>query len=281
MFRTRYFAVCAVLIAVAGSLMTVAQTCAVGADDKKPADDQEAKYLAVLRSDAPAAEKALACKGLAIYGGKNAVPALAPLLADEQLASWARIALQTIPDPAAEDALRQAMGKLRGRLLIGVINSIAVRRDAKAADGLIERLKDADTEVAAAVAEGCIRCAEKLQADGNSDQAVRLFDAVCKAEVPKQRIVEATRGAILARGAAGVPLLVEQLRSPDKARFAIGLRVARELADREATDALAAELPRATPQRQALLILALADLPALIARVAGRQNPDDTSAIFR
>jgi HEAT repeat protein len=227
---------------------------------------------------------------LAIYGGREAVPALAPLLADEQLASWARIALQTIPDPAAEDALRQAMGKLQGRLLIGVINSIAVRRDAKAVDGLIERLKDADPEVASAaavalghiggpeaaktleasladapaairsaVAEGCIRCAENLQADGNGAQAASLFDAVCKADVPKQRIIEATRGAILARGAAGVPLLVQQLRSPDKARFAIGLRVARELAGREATEALAAELPRATPERQALLLLALAD----------------------
>ena len=30
------------------------------------------------------------------------------------------------------------MGKLQGRLLIGVINSVAVRRDAKAFDGLIE-----------------------------------------------------------------------------------------------------------------------------------------------
>ena len=292
---------CAVLIAAAGFLTTVAQTCAAGADDKKPAGDQQAQCLAVLRSDAPAAEKALACKRLAIYGGKGAVPALAPLLADEQLASWARIALQAIPDRAADDALRQAMGKLRGRLLIGVINSIAVRRDAKAADGLIERLKDADTEVAAAaavalgriggaaaaktleqsladapaavrsaVAEGCILCAEKFQADGNGEQAVRLFDAVRKAEVPKQRIVEATRGAILARGPAGAALLVEQLKSPDKARFAIGLRVARELAGREATEALAAELPRATPQRQALLILALADrgdtaaLPAVL-----------------
>ena len=301
MFRTRYSAKYALLIAAAGFLTTAAQTFAAEADDKNPAGDQEAKYLAVLRSDAPAAEKALACKGLAIYGGKDAVPALAPLLADEQLASWARIALQTIPDPAAEDALRQAMGKLQGRLLIGVINSIAVRRDAKAADGLIERLKDADPEVASAaavalgrvggpaaaktleaslanapaairsaVAEGCIRCAEKLQAEGNAEQAVKLFDAVCTAEVPKQRIVEATRGAILARGSAGAPLLVEQLRSPDKARFAIGLRVARELAGRAATEALAAELPRATPERQALLLLALADrgdaaaLPAVL-----------------
>ena len=180
-----------VLGAAGGFVITVAQTCAAGADEKKTAGDQEAKYLAVLRSDAPAAEKALACKGLAIYGGKDAAPALAPLLADEQLASWARIALQAIPDQAAEEALRQALGKLQGRLLIGVINSVAVRRDAKAVDGLIDRLKDADPEVASAaavalghiggpaaaktleaflvnapaairsaVAEGCIRCAE-------------------------------------------------------------------------------------------------------------------------
>jgi HEAT repeat protein len=279
-----------VLIAVAGFLTAAAQTRAAGADDKKAAGDQEAKCLAVLRSDAAPAEKALACKRLAIYGGKQAVPALAPLLADEKLASWARIALQAITDPAADDALRQALGKLQGRLLVGVINSIAVRRDAKAVGGLVERLKDVDAEVtsAAAVAlgriggeaaarsiepllagaptavrsaaaEGCVLCAEKFQSEGNARQAVRWFDAVRKADVPPQRIIEATRGAILARGPAGVPLLVEQLRSPDKARFVLGLRVARELAGRETTEALAAELPGATPPRQALLILALAD----------------------
>ena len=116
MFKTRYLVVCAILMAA---------TCAAGAEDKKPVGDQQAECLALLQSDAPAAEKTLACKRLAIYGGKEAVPALAPLLADEQLASWARIALQTIPDPAAEDALRQALGKLQGRLLIGVIMRVA------------------------------------------------------------------------------------------------------------------------------------------------------------
>jgi hypothetical protein len=41
----------------------------------------------------------------------GAVPALAALLTDEQLAAWARIALEAIPDPAADQALREAAAR--------------------------------------------------------------------------------------------------------------------------------------------------------------------------
>ena len=65
---------------------------------------------------APPAEKALACKQLAIYGAKDAVPALAPLLSDPELASWARIALEAIPGPAADAALRERPGQGAGQV---------------------------------------------------------------------------------------------------------------------------------------------------------------------
>jgi len=271
-------------------LLLLRAAAPVQAADKAPAEDKQLKPLAVLRSDAPPQDKAMACKQLAIYGKKDAVPALVPLLADARLSSWARIALEVIPDPAADEALRQASGQLQGRLLVGVINSIGVRRDAQGVECLLARLKDADAEVASAaavalgriggpaavkalepslgngpaavrsaVAEGCILCAEKFLSGGKREEAVRLYDLVRKADVPKQRILEAIRGAILARQEAGVPLLIEQLKSPDKAAFAVGLRVARELAGREVTDALLAELGRMTQERQGLLILALAD----------------------
>ena len=106
----------------------------------------------MLQSNAPPQEKAIVCKKLAICGNQEAVPALAALLADAKLASWARIALEAIPDQAAGDALRKAAGKLQGRLLVGVINSIGVRRDAKAVDLLTQKLNDAETEVVAAAA---------------------------------------------------------------------------------------------------------------------------------
>ena len=265
-----------------------------------PAEKQR-QLIALLKSDAKPAEKAVACKRLAVYGTKDAVPALAPLLADEHLASWARIALEAIPGSAPDAALLAAAGKLQGKLLVGTINSIGVRRDAGAVGVLTAKLKDADAEVASAaavalghiggakasktltqfltaaptevrsaVAQGCILCGEGFLAQGKSAEAAKVYDTVRKAEVAKQRILEATRGAILARGSAGLPLLIEQLKSADKALYGIGLRTARELPGRNVTEALAAELDRSSPDRQAFLLLALSDrhdeavLPAIV-----------------
>jgi len=58
---------------------------------------------------------------------------------------------------------------------------------------------------------------------GKPTEARKLYDTVRAANVPRQRQLEAIRGAILARQSAGLPLLLEQLRSPDKALFGIGL----------------------------------------------------------
>ena len=277
-------------------------SAAPAADTQTSPADKERALITLLRSSAPPAEKAVACKRLAIYGTKDAVPALAPLLSDQHLASWACIALEAIPGPAPEAALRSAMGKLQGKLLIGVINSIAVRRDAKAVSGLVKKLKAEDADVASAaavalgriggdkaakalsqslagasatvrpaIAEGCILCAEQLLAQGKPADSVKLYDIVRAAQVPRQKMLEATRGAILARQSAGLPLLLEQLRSSDKALFGIGLRTARELPGRAVTEALAAELPQTNPDRQSFLLLALADrtddaiLPAVLA----------------
>ena len=281
----RYFTWCVILIIVAASAWTVAQDRPGPAANLKQRD-----LIAVLRSNAPKSEKAITCKQLAIYGTEQSVPALAPLLADKELASWARIALEAIPGPASDAALRDALGKLHGRLLVGTINSIGVRRDAQAVGALAEKLNDANSSVASAaavalghiggeqatkalsqsladapdgvrsaVAEGCILCAEWLLAHGKAAEAVKLYDTIREADVPDQRHLEAIRGAILARRSAGVPLLIEQLRSEEKKRLGIGLRTARELPGRNVTEALAVELTRLSPDRRPLLLLAVAD----------------------
>ncbi len=290
----RSFARRAACLAAALSAFLFQPLDVAGAEET--AAERQKRLIAVLESsDAPKAEKAITCKHLARFGDGEAVPALAALLTDEQLAAWARIPLEAIPDPAADEALREAAAQLEGRLLVGVINSIGMRGDAKAVDILSAKLADADPEVAAAaavalgrigddaatealsqflsgsamadapkkvrsaVAEGCILCAEKSAQSGDAATALRLFDGVRGADVPEQRVLEATRGAILVRKADGVASLVELLNSDDRERFALGLWVARELPGREATDALVAELDRMAPERQALLMLAVMD----------------------
>ncbi|MCE9608245.1 MAG: HEAT repeat domain-containing protein [Planctomycetia bacterium] len=297
MHTTRFTAGCLVLF----SVLLLATTTAEAQENSKPGHPTEPELIQLLRSDAPAAAKAPACKLLAVYGSEGAVPELAKLLTDEQLASWARIALEAIPGSAADEALRGAIPALKGKLLIGVINSIGVRRDAGAVEVLTARVQDPDAETASAavvalghignsaalkalraslaaapapiktaVAEGCVLCAERLLAAGNHDEAVAVYDEVRKAEVPKQNVLEATRGAILARRAGGIPLLIEQLKSPDKSFFQIGLSTARELPGAEVSPALSAELVGAAPERAALLLNVLADrgdktvLPAVL-----------------
>ena len=261
----------------------------------KASPEKEKELLAILRSEAAPGEKAIACKRLAIDGSREAVPELAKLLPNPQLSSWARTALEVIPGPEADEALRKAAATLEGRLLVGMINSIGVRRDANAVEPLTTRLQDKDAEVASAaavalgrignaaaakslrsalasapvpvrsaVAEGCVLCAEQLLTSGNATAATEIFDEVRKAAVPKQRILEATRGAILARNQAGIPLLLELFRSEDKAMFRLGLTTVREFPGGEVDKALAAELANAKPERAVWLVQAMADRPATV-----------------
>jgi HEAT repeat protein len=295
---------------------TMLLSASAPADDAAQSSDREQELIALLRSDAPAAEKALACKHLAVHGTAAAVPELAKLLGDEQLASWARIALEVIPGPEVDEALREAMNSVDGRLLVGVINSIGVRRDTMAVDPLTDRLTNDDVMVASAaaaalgrigndpaanslrqaladgparirssVAEGCVLCAERFLSEGNAELATSIYDEVRNADVPRPRILEATRGAILARKQDGIPLLVEQLRSPEKDLFQIGLSTSREFPGDKIDHALAAEVPTAEPQRAALIVLAMADrektviLSAVLAAAVDGPKPVRLAAI--
>ena len=300
----RYFTHCIVCLA---ALIALATASAQAFQDPTEASAKEVELLELLRSDAPKAEKAIACKNLAIYGSDEAITELAQLLPDPQLSSWARIALEAIPGDASDEALRQATKSLQDsqqyRLLVGTINSIGVRQDEQAVDLLTEKLNQASfpgsqdsavtsadirsaaavalghigntaatqslkaalstapVNVRSAVAEGCVLCAEKLHAAGDSVAATEIYDAIRKTDLPMQRIIEATRGAILARQQDGIPLLMETFQSPNEKLFQLGLGTAREFPGSQVDQALAVTMTRATPERAALIVQAMADRP--------------------
>lgn len=243
--------------------------------------------LAQLKPEAPLAERARACQQLALVGTTEAVPALAALLGDPQLGHYAREALEAMASPEADAALRTALDRLQGAQLVGAINSLGVRGDDAAAPALVKYADGGEANAAAAAlfalarigtptalakvqaalssarrdaaAEAAIVAADRLLALRQTAEAAKLFDAVRTSGVAGQPRLSAIRGAILARGAAGVPLLLENLRSPDAALRDLALRAMRELPGAEATAAVVAELPRVSPPLQPPVLAALVD----------------------
>lgn len=274
-----------------------------------PPDPQEqaAWALGVLKSDATRKQKADACRMLQRVGGKEAVGALAGLLADEESSHMARYALEAIPDPSVDAALREALGKTKGRQLAGVIHSIGMRRDPQAVQPLSAFLRDADKDVAAIAAaaigrigtpeaaqvleralasptpalyDGVLRCADALANAGQSAAAIALYARVRDSKALPYVRAAAIRGIVRAKGAEGPAYLAEQLRTPDLLLFAAMLHLAQsELPGKEFTLALAGEVGGQQGERKAMLVQALgargdeAAVPALGALAAAGEKP--------
>jgi len=181
-------------------------------------------------------QRVKACMRLAQVGAKEAVPALAALLSDQRLADYARFGLAPIPDPSVDDALRGALKKVKGKLLVGVIDSIGQRKDAKAVDALAKLMYHADAEVAqaavaaigqisgprsaqilldglkktkgplrAAMAAAGLVSAEGLMASGDRKQAFALYDVLSRMDIPRPVRLAAMHSTIAAETALGRP----------------------------------------------------------------------------
>ena len=140
---------------------------------------------------------------------------------------YARYGLEPIADPSADDALRAALSKLKGNQLIGVINSIGKRRDAKASPALASMIYGSDVDVAraAAAALGSIggpssvkdaagrprkdewhdengrrRCLPGLRrassGGGKRDEALALYTSLSAPDMPKPVRLAAMHGII-------------------------------------------------------------------------------------
>ncbi|MHC4109847.1 MAG: HEAT repeat domain-containing protein [Planctomycetota bacterium] len=257
-----------------------------------PPAGSEDKLIAVIKSDASHKEKADACRHLAIIGTKKSIAPLAALLGDEKLSHMARYALEPIPDTAVDIAFRDALSKLKGQPLVGLIGSIGVRGRCQGVFmKLIDMLDDPDPDVAQAAAralgkiprrshsaiakgltdaletapaanrlaicEGLFRCAEAFAANEHSDMAVAIYDRLMKLDSPHQVRGGALRGAILTRGKDGVPLLREYLQSKDYIMFSAAVQAAQEMKGGEVTTALTDGLKDLSADNQILIIQTL------------------------
>lgn len=270
------------------------------------ADDAAALLRVIQSAETSDVDRANAFEKIGDIAGEEAVAPLAGFLGDKKWSHYARFALQKMEGKKATQALLQSLDALEGDLRLGVIGTIGRRQDATAVAALAKLLTHADREVAesaamalgwigttdaaealtkafgseqdssrrASLAHALLVAGQRLAKAGNTEAAIGVFDLLRDADVPKPCRIGATQNAILVRGAQGVGLLVEQLKSSDPDYFRTGLAVSRVLPGERATEALTGALEtESSPDRQALLILAMKDrgdkgtLPAVLARL--------------
>ena len=126
--------------------------------------------------------------------------------------------------------MRDALPKVKGKIKVGVINSLGVRRDAESTGALVALLEDKDKQVAAAacsalgsigtpeaakavkafqakapkelslaVADAQLTCAEQLLAAGKKADAMAIYKALAKSEHKHVRVA-GMRGMLAATG---------------------------------------------------------------------------------
>lgn len=130
----------------------------------------EARFTRLLSQPLSRAAVEYSCRKLCLIGTAACVPTLAPLLDQPEHSHMARYALERIAVTAAGDALRKALGTVPDELKIGMIASLAARRDGQsvpAIAGVLAAASKADQTrlaVAAADALGQIQTAAAVDA---------------------------------------------------------------------------------------------------------------------
>ncbi len=250
---------------------------------------EEARLIAVLQSDASPRDKDAACAQLKRIGTKLSVPALAALLTDEQLSHSARYALESMQAPEAETALLIALPNTSGSNEVGIINSLAARRDPAAVAPLTRLLPDSAVDVAVAAFEalGRIGGAEALAAleksptvssgpvhdaridalltianellmHGDESRARETFQRVYDGEKKDSLRLAAFRGLILSSGRNGIELMSNAIAGADAPRQGAALQVASSLEGVSITETLTSLLSKAQPPVQIALLQCLA-----------------------
>ncbi len=270
---------------------------------------------------APLADRARALQQLALVASADAVPALAALLADEKLGSYARDVLEQIPHVDADTALLAALPRFTGDAQIGVINSLGLRRTGRAVEPLnalaisdnslttppallalgriatptalayLDRaLTRSSAPTRAAAAEALVLAAERLVRENKQATALPLYHAVRRADIPAPLRLTATRGAILADVTQGLPLLLELLRSPDLDAHDLALLTLRDVRGPKITAAFLAEINGFPAPLKTLALAALAPpsteppvptVPALLFNGRDLTNWDGAPTVWR
>ena len=231
--------------------------------------------------------KQFVCRMLRRIGTDRSVAPLAKLLPDAKLSHMARFALQRMPSTKVDAVLRDALDTADEKLKVGIVSSIADRRDAKAVGALakLTASSNADlagaalaalgriggTEAAAAIgaarvdkklqatkADAYLMCADVLVREGKTAAAADIYNKLATPENPKMVRVAAFQGLVQTDPAKMMPKVMEMLKSDDVALQRAASRIITSAGGASVTCAVAEQLPGVSDEAKVVILTALA-----------------------
>lgn len=269
----------------------------------------EAKLLAALaRPNATPACRKFVCDTLRIIGSEACIKPIIALLGDEKEADLARLALESLPGNAADEALIHAVQTSAGRTRIGLIQTLGARRSG----GLVALSKDwlnsGDAELAratvlalgrvgganaiavlksaqvppplAALREGAlVDAAYSLAHAGGKAEASAIFEEQFRSGQSLPAVIASLNGLVDTRGDNNAtPLLLAALKDSRPLVAFAAARASARPKDAKLTQGLVGALPSLPPAIQVAVLRALSargDKIASPAVKASLKSPED------
>jgi len=285
------------------------------ANDQQRVEIEKSLLTALKSPQATAAARQSICSLLTNLASCASVPALSPLLADEQLQDAARGALQGLPCPEVDKVFRDALPTVKGAARLALVSSIGARKDRGAVALLAGLLNNPDPALVDATlsalgriggdpaakliretvvpqtlrtgkADAYLRCAESFSAEGQASPAETIYEEILKepASGPVAR-AGALRGLVLIRREAALGQILDALKSKDFELRQAAARLINEVPGPKAAQLVLGALPAVPPDTQVFLITALANradpasLPELKRRAESSVQPVQLAAL--
>jgi HEAT repeat protein len=291
-------------------LRRLEQLVASSASDPAERNQLELGLIGIVTHAETYEARKFACQQLALIGTARAVPALAGLLKSNETVALGCLALGPNPSPEAGRALRGALGVADGEARLQIINTLGNRQDplavsilaelgrhrevatAEAAIVALGRIGDSNVvqalstlrrenrqEVAHALDEASLYCAESLVAAGDRRGASQLYEELLASAQSRAARRGSFHALVSLDEDGGQQRILDVLRGDDAGLKPLAIAGIINLAGADVSHRFGAELPRLAPDDQVLLIEALAARgdPDAIRIIAAQAKSGDAS----
>ena len=246
------------------------------------------------------AAKQFICFKLQTIGTSDQVPFLAKMLDKAATAEMARMALEQIPGKKSLAVLRGGLDKYEGKLLIGIINSLAARKDLdsveplsklagndnkkvadaaiwalgriggdKATGFLANKVAQSDSPLPQNIAVAYLRCAQQLSNCGKTQAAETIYRRMCKSGCSLPSRQAGLQGLLDLAGDKKIETILAWLADADPLkRQTAADELNGTTIDTRTAETLLASLPQLPTEGKVLLLEALAAKRLAAARPA-------------